>query len=319
MRADGTEVDGPDPMLVWLGSPRSTEPALVGLKTSHLSSLAGSFPVPGGFCVTTRAFTACAGSSTMPAALVAAITEAYLWLAQTSPAVAVRSSAVDEDGHSASFAGQLTSTLNVEGADAVIAAIATTWRSADSEAALAYRLARGLDTSAAPVAVIVQRLVRADSSGVAFSIDPVSGDPNRVVVNATWGLGESLVNGAVAPDRLVADKATLALISEELGAKERMTILTPSGVRDVATPSFLRAGPALTADQRTAVFALTRDLETWLGWPVDIEFAFGPAGLSLLQCRPVTTAAGDQPRTGDGVSGTEAPGAGPHGPTTDLA
>lgn len=303
MRTDGSSVRSDGPAIVWLGQAGSTEPTLVGLKTAHLSDLAGAFPVPNGFCVTTVAYRACRGSLAAHPGMAAAITDAYQRLAQSGAEVAVRSSAVDEDGDAASFAGQLTSTLNVEGSDAVIDAIETTWRSGASEAVMAYRRSHGLGTTPAPVAVLVQRQVRADSSGVAFSIDPVSGDHCHIVVNATWGLGESLVNGSIEPDRLVADKATLALVSEHLGAKERMTIPTTGGVHDVTTPSFLRARAALTSVQRAAVFALARDLEVRHGRPVDVEFAFGPDGLSLLQCRPVTTdACRSQPRDHDLVS-----------------
>lgn len=303
-------VRGQEPAIVWLGEVGSTEPTLVGLKTAHLSDLSHPFPVPDGFCVTTTAYRSSRGSLAAHPALVASITDAYLRLAGTGGGVAVRSSAVDEDGDAASFAGQLTSTLNVEGVDALIAAIETTWRSGASESVMTYRRSHGLGATPAPVAVLVQRLVRADCSGVAFSIDPVSGDNTLIVVNATWGLGESLVNGAIEPDRLVADKATLTLVSERMGAKERMTIPTAGGVRDVTTPSFLRARAALTTDQRAAVFALARDLETRLGRPVDVEFAFGPDGLSLLQCRAVTTGAlGEAQRPESGVDGRGVDGA----------
>lgn len=289
MRSDGREAIARAPLVVWLGEPRSTEPALVGHKAAHLSTLSRHFPVPVAFCVTTQAYRACAESLSAGAGLRQAIAEAYTSLAESSPAVAVRSSAADEDSADASFAGQLTSSLNVQGVAAVIDALETTWRSANSDAARAYRRSLGLDAAAMPVAVLVQRLVHADASGVSFSVDPVSADKTRIVVNATWGLGESLVNGSVDPDRLVADKATLSLISEELGAKERMTVPAAAGVYEVPTPSFLRSRPVLSPEERQRVFALTRDLELRLGWPVDVEFAIGPAGLSLLQCRPITT------------------------------
>lgn len=296
MRTDGSALGTASPHVVWLGDPRCTDPGLVGPKAAHLSRLSHRYPVPTAFCVTAAAFRSCAASLTVDEKLRAVIAEAYTRLAQSGAAVAVRSSALEEDSRDASFAGQLASHLNVNGVDAVVTALEATWRSSYSESALVYRRAHDLATSH-EVAVLVQRLVHADASGVAFSLDPVTGDSLRVVINATWGLGESLVNGTIDPDRYVFDKSTLALLAAEVGTKERMTIASDpagygTGTREVATPTFLRSRPALSPEEQSAVATLTRDLEVQLGWPVDVEFAFAPEGLSLLQCRPVTTSSG---------------------------
>ena len=292
MSSDGFTSGPAPPQVVWLDDPRCMDPRLVGPKAAHLSRLSRHYPVPSGFCVTAAAFRTCAVSLTVDEKLRAVIADAYARLAQSGAAVAVRSSAVDEDGRDASFAGQLASHLNVHGVDAVIVALEATWRSSHSQSVRAYRRDHDLAGSQ-EVAVLVQRLVYADASGVAFSLDPVSGDAQRIVVNATWGLGESLVNGTIEPDRYVFTKSTLALVTAEVGTKERMTIASGSagystGTTQVTTPTFLRSRPALSPQQQAAAATVTRDLEAQLGWPVDVEFAFGPEGLSLLQCRPVT-------------------------------
>jgi pyruvate, water dikinase len=127
----------------------------------------------------------------------------------TERAVAVRSSAVGEDGAAASFAGQYTSILNVYGMDTILAAIATVWASGQIEAARQYR-ARMEIAGRARVAVILQAFVRAEVAGVLFTVDPLSGSGERWIVEASWGLGEAVVSGLVTPDRYIISHRSLA-------------------------------------------------------------------------------------------------------------
>jgi rifampicin phosphotransferase len=281
--------------VLWLGDARCGDVALVGPKAAHLSALTESHPVPEGFCVTADAYRAAGGDGTIPASLAQEIGAAYARLvgdlgpdADPDP-VAVRSSALDEDGPAASFAGQHDTFLNIVGLDALLDAIARTWRSLGAEGALAYRRAHGLPTEGLALAVLVQRLVVADASGVAFSIDPVTGRDDRIVINAGWGLGESMVGGTVTPDTWRIDKATLETIETTPSEKARMTVAVDGGTREVAVPAFLRSRPALDPEQLREVAALARALEAEQGWPVDVEFAYGHGRLHLLQCRPVTS------------------------------
>jgi rifampicin phosphotransferase len=280
--------------IVSLGDVRCMDPALVGPKAAHLSALAESHPVPDGFCITAEAYRAAQGEG-LPTELAQAIGSAYARLvgdlgpgAEPDP-VAVRSSGIDEDGASASFAGQHETILNVVGLEALLDAVERTWRSLRSEGALAYRRAHGLPVEGMALAVLVQRLVVADASGVAFSVDPVGGRSDRIVVNAGWGLGESMVGGTVTPDTWSVDKATLEPVETTLSEKGRMTVAVAGGTREVTVPKFLASRPSLTPEQLRDVAALARTLETEQGWPVDVEFAFGHGRLHLLQCRPVTT------------------------------
>jgi phosphoenolpyruvate synthase/pyruvate phosphate dikinase len=287
--------------VVWLGDPDSLDPAVVGPKAAHLAALAAAHDVPAGFCVTAAAFRDAAvgargdgGDRSYDAtydALRAAVADAYERLVADDPTggyVAVRSSAVDEDGAVASFAGQHDTVLNVRGADAVLAALEASWASLRSEAALAYRRQHALEAHDLALAVLVQRMVWADAAGVAFSVDPISGAVGTVVVTASWGLGESVVGGTVTADTWRLDKADLRVLEASVGEKERMVIPSEDGTRDVAVPGFLRARPALDDEQLRAVADVTRSLERERGWPVDVEFAWRDGRLALLQCRPVT-------------------------------
>jgi phosphoenolpyruvate synthase/pyruvate phosphate dikinase len=219
------------------------------------------------------------------------VAAAYERLAQDDPQggyVAVRSSAVDEDGAEASFAGQHDTVLNVRGAKAVLEAVVATWASLRSETALAYRRERGIGEDDLALAVLVQRMVWADAAGVAFSVDPISGVDGTVVVTAAWGLGESVVAGTVTADTWRLDKDDLRVLEASVAEKVRMVIPSEDGTQEVAVPRFLRSRPALDDAQLRAVAEVTRVLERERGWPVDVEFAWRDDRLALLQCRPVT-------------------------------
>ncbi|MFA7297379.1 MAG: PEP/pyruvate-binding domain-containing protein, partial [Dehalococcoidia bacterium] len=245
-------------------------------------------PVPAGFALPDLP----AAIEALPADLAAEVRAAYANLAahvgEAEPAVAVRSSALDEDGAAASFAGQHATELNVRGAEAVLASIIRCCASARSEAALAYRAAHGLDADAIRVAVLVQHLVPAEAAGVAFSANPISGDRTEVVLNVAWGLGEAVVSGLVTPDMFVID-ASDDLVVREIATKETMTVRTDAGTEHVAVPEAQRDAPSLTDAQAVELAHLARDLERRMGWPVDIEFAVADGVLHLLQCRPITT------------------------------
>jgi pyruvate,water dikinase len=279
------------PLVLALGDPRAADPALVGPKAAHLSVLSATHPVPPGFCLTADAYRRAEREGGIDPHLSRAIVEAYAGLvgeASPPPPVAVRSSALDEDGPAASFAGQHETILGVVGLDGVLEAIERTWASLRSDVALAYRRDHGLPEDGLALAVLVQRLVVADASGVAFSVDPVSGRRDRMIVNATWGLGESLVAGHVTPDGWTLDKADLRVVENRPSEKAKMTVLTGDRTRELAVPTFLRDRPALADADVVAVATLTRDLEAHQGWPVDVEFAIADGALHLLQCRPVT-------------------------------
>lgn len=295
--------------VVWLGEPLAADAGLVGPKAAHLARLASAHPVPPGFCLTAEAYRIAAREGGLNERLVRQVSEAYERLIDGNGhrAVAVRSSAIDEDGPSASFAGQHDTHLNVEGLEAVLTAIDGTWRSLRSDAAMAYRRRHGLGVDGLALAVLVQRMVPADVAGVAFSVDPVSGRRDRIVVSASWGLGESVVGGTVTPDEWTLDKETLAVENTRHADKRRMTVAAPGGTREVDVPSFLRLRPSLSDEQVRNVADHARRLEAFYGWPVDVEFAYSGGAFHLLQCRPVTTLPRDEPLAGASDAGAPKP------------
>lgn len=292
-----------DHTLCWLGEPRCSEQSLVGGKAAHLSRLAATYRVPPGFCLTADAYEQTslnalasgelAPESSISPALRAAVAAAYeqlaLRCAEAMPRVAVRSSAIDEDSGAASFAGQHESYLNRVGVDEICEAIAHCWASAHSARALAYRRQQGLGSDDIRVAVLVQQLVAADVAAIVFSANPVTGDRNQIMVNASWGLGESIVGGTATPDVFIVDKADLRIVARELGAKERLTVARPGGTREVDTPGLLRTQFSLDDARVMDLARLGISLEAEMGWPVDVECAYQGDMLYLLQCRPITT------------------------------
>jgi pyruvate, water dikinase len=280
--------------ILWLGDRACDDPARVGGKAAHLRRLTADYRVPPGFCLTAAAFDpAHSVDAPLPTALAAVLAAAYEALSRRvdlpDVPVAVRSSALDEDGDLASFAGQHETELNLVGFDDVLGAVARCWASGRNERAMAYRKQQGIDTEEVRLAVLVQQLVTADTSAVVFSANPVSGNRDEVVVTASWGLGESVVAGTVTPDTWVVRKADLAVKEERIGAKERMTVAVTGGTREVSVPRLLRERASLSSVQVAELAELAVKLEETMGRPVDIETAFAGDLLYLLQCRPITT------------------------------
>ena len=279
--------------IVWLGDNASHDPRCVGPKAAHLSRLVGAYCVPAGFCLSADAYRRAGPLGCVTPELRRAVTEAYERLASLSgvaqPRVAVRSSAVDEDGPLASFAGQHETLLNVIGVDALLEAIEHSWASARNEQALAYRKQHGLSVDDIGLAVLVQLLIMSDVSGVMFSANPVSGRREELMVSASWGIGESIVGGTVTPDTWILQRDTLELLAERLGDKRRMTVAISDGTREVDVPRRMHHQPSLSISQVQEVARLGQRLEALKGWPVDIEFAYAGGQLYLLQCRPITT------------------------------
>ena len=203
--------------------------------------------------------------------------------------VAVRSSVVDEDGTIVSFAGIHETYLNVAGTEAILQAIVRCWESARSPRALEYRRQQGLSLENVQLAVLVQQLIVSDVSIVAFSMNPITLNRAEVMINASWGLGESLVSGTVTPDTFVVRKSDLEVTSQTIADKGRMTVAVSGGTREVDVPRFLRSEACLSKEQLIEVAQLVLSLEATMGYPVDVECAYADGKLYLLQCRPITT------------------------------
>jgi pyruvate,water dikinase len=209
--------------------------------------------------------------------------------------LAVRSSATAEDLPDLSFAGQQDTFLNVVGPDALVAAVVDCWSSLWTARAIGYRARAGIAPDEVALAVIIQRLVSAQVSGVLFTANPLTGQRGQTVIDATYGLGEALVSGQVEPDHVVADRASGAVVAYTTGAKATRTITRPSGgVETVAAPEQATSERApsercLTEEQVKALVALGNRVQQVYGQPQDLEWAIADGTLYLLQARAVTS------------------------------
>ncbi|HTU20373.1 MAG TPA: PEP/pyruvate-binding domain-containing protein, partial [Gemmataceae bacterium] len=245
---------------------------------------AAGLPVPPGFCITTAAYRRLYGQSpTSDPSLLEQLRSAYHHLGGS---VAVRSSATAEDSAAASFAGQQETILGVQGETALCAAVARCWESLHSERAVAYRRDRGISAEGLAMAVVVQRLVAAEVAGVLFTCDPLDPQGRRMLVEASWGLGESVVSGKVAPDRFHLDRETGKVVEQHIAVKTVQA--TAEGTQPV--PADKQAQPCLDAPQLAELAELGRRVETLYGEPRDVEWAWADGRFWLLQARPITAA-----------------------------
>ena len=275
--------------LLWLGDPKSFDVALVGGKAANLSRLARLYHrVPDGFCIPVTVMDE-AHPLDLRDEITASISDLMACHSLDNFIAAVRSSAVDEDGATASFAGQHETYLNIVGADAIIQAVTRCWESARSDRALEYRRQQGLSLERPQLAVLVQQLVPADVSAVVFSANPVTGSRAEVMINASWGLGESIVGGTVTPDTFIVRKSDLSVTSRTIADKQHMTVSVPGGTHEVEVPRFLRNESSLNDEQVIEMAKLALTLEVTMEHPVDVECAYASRELYLLQCRPITT------------------------------
>jgi len=275
--------------LLWLGDPKSFDAALVGGKAANLSRLARLYHrVPDGFSLPVTVMDE-VHPLDLRDEITAAISDLMNCHSLDNFIAAVRSSAVDEDGATASFAGQHETYLNIVGADAILQAVTKCWESARSEHALDYRRKQGLSVERPQIAVLVQQLVAADVAAVVFSANPVTGNRDEVMINASWGLGESIVGGTVTPDTFIVRKSDLEITQHMISDKQRMTVSTTGGTHEVDVPRFLRNTSSLNEEQVIEMAKLALTLEATMEHPVDIECAYAGGELYLLQCRPITT------------------------------
>ena len=274
--------------IVWLEQAGGVES--VGGKAANLGELVrAGFEVPRGFVVTTEAYHRRNPDGSAPAALAGEIRTAWRELAgDTGARVAVRSSATAEDLAEASFAGQQETFLDVDGADAVVAAVADCWASLFSDRAVAYRRERGVDETGLGIAVVVQLMVAADAAGVMFTANPVTGNRRETVITAARGLGEAVVAGTVNPDTFVIDRDRHAIASFERGEPAVVRPDTSLAADEFAWSAGERP-PRPLSDQRALELAGLGDrVEAHFGVPQDIEWALDATGFHLLQARPIT-------------------------------
>jgi pyruvate,water dikinase len=243
------------------------------------------------------AITAQIEAASVPPALEEAIRDSYAELEKASGsgslAVAVRSSGESEDLAGASFAGQYDTFLWIRGVDDVLTHVRKCWAGMFGPAVLTYRPEATADAALADhgICVGVQQMVEARSAGVMFTLDPVTGDRSKVVVEGCWGLGEGVVGGGVTPSRFVVDKVTFEIVRRELIPQESAYGVDPAtgtvGLVPVAEER--RAAPCLTDEEIDTLVKLAKRIERHRGAPQDIEWAVDEEDqVHVLQVRPET-------------------------------
>lgn len=209
--------------------------------------------------------------------------------------VAVRSSATAEDLPDASFAGQQDTYLWVTGLTDVLHKIRECWASLYTDRAISYRAANAISDEGLSMAVGVQKMVNARTAGVAMTIDPSNGDRSKIVVDASWGLGELVVSGEVTPDNFILDKVMLSVVRRTISDKHEELVPDPdsAGLLRREVDGARRLQPSLSDDELATVARLAKTAERYYGCPQDIEWALDAdlppgANIVLLQSRPET-------------------------------
>jgi pyruvate,water dikinase len=231
-------------------------------------------------------------NSPLPEELQAEIFAAHAALCREGPnlPLAVRSSATTEDAEDASFAGLQDTYLWVTGAEATLHSVRSCWASIYSVPSIAYRRKRGIPEAKVAMAVVVQRMVDARSSGVMFTRSPLTGDRSVITIEGAWGLGSAVVSGEVTPDRFVIAKITGEISVREIRDKHvRHSPAPGGGIIEVKTSEDIRRIPCVSDEELTVLRDIACKVERHYGRPQDIEWAINQSGeIFLLQSRPET-------------------------------
>jgi pyruvate,water dikinase len=309
--------------MIWFADPAGTDHELVGGKGANLGRLANAgFPVPSGFVVATGAYSEHIArikddisealakisyddadalekaveeirgwivSTDMPADIAASVKAAYAELGDVY--VAVRSSGTAEDLEGASFAGLHDTYLDIKGADDVLDAVKRDWASLWTARAVAYRK-RGGFTEFPAIAVVVQTMIASQVSGVMFTGNPLNAATDQIMLNASWGLGEAVVQGITTPDEYIVWHQNLAVLDKSLGSKEVEIVRNPDTGRGTVqrdVDSARREEFTLTDEQASELAEIGAGVqELYEGFPQDIEWGYADGQFYMLQARPVT-------------------------------
>ncbi len=205
--------------------------------------------------------------------------------------VAVRSSATAEDLPNASFAGQQASFLNVKGPAAIITKVLECWASLFTARAIYYRTKNNFEHSKVLIAVVVQKMVNSDKAGVMFSVNPVTGNEEEIMIECSFGLGEAVVSGSISPDQYIVDKKAEEVKQVNISNKNWMYTLDKKTMRNVrlTIPLEKATSQALSDFEIIALAKLAKKIEQHYGRPQDLEYAIEGKNIYIVQSRPITT------------------------------
>lgn len=202
--------------------------------------------------------------------------------------VAVRSSATAEDSSVASWAGELESYLNTT-QETLLANVKRCWASLFTPRAIVYRNEKGMRDTHVSVAVVVQKMIQSEVSGISFTVHPVTKDANQMIIEACWGLGEYIVGGIVTPDSYVIDKRDGSLIDVNVAEQEVMLKRGANGNDEVKVPSEIKDKQKIDGGQIAELAEICTSIEKHYGFPCDIEWGMEAGRFYIVQSRPITT------------------------------
>jgi pyruvate,water dikinase len=311
--------------ILWFQEISMADVPSVGGKGASLGEMVNNnFPVPGGFVVTSGAYfkfidemgikdkiissidaidvedtnqleTVSAqireliGKTKMPAQIRTEIIENYKLLSQGNPAlVAVRSSATAEDLPEASFAGQQETYLNIQGEKEVVDAVQRCWASLFTARAVYYRKKQNFETEKVGLCAVIQKMVESEVSGIMFTADP-TGDKNKIIIEAGFGLGETVVSGSITPDNYVIDKNSLRFVKKKINKQEWMLVKEDAENVRINLGAGKASAQKLSDDKVLELAAIGKRIEEHYHKPMDIEWGMEDNTLYIVQARPITT------------------------------
>lgn len=310
--------------VVWLKDITQEHGCLVGRKAFGLATVARSgLLTPDGFCLTVKAYEAFIENNKLDQKIadilgeidpdsveqleeggrqiqrlfegaelrdpvIREIESAYERLGK--PTVAIRSSATVEDMQTASFAGQYESYLYIFGIDNILEAVKRCWGSLWMPRAIRYRSLNDVYSVRIGMAVLIQQMVKADAAGVMFTMNPLNGRTDEIVINASYGLGEAVVDGSITPDIFIIKKHSSSIISRVIGSKEIMVVGDSKGsTQKVSVPVNKQNETSLSNQEILELTSIAREIERLFGSAQDIEWAYAQNSIYVLQARPVTS------------------------------
>jgi pyruvate,water dikinase len=205
-----------------------------------------------------------------------------------APLVAVRSSATAEDSSIASWAGELESYLNIT-SKGLLEAVKNCWSSLFTPRAIFYRFEKKLNDQKVSVAVVIQKMIQSEISGIVFTANPVTEDKNQMIIEAGYGLGEAIVGGKVTPDTYIIAKKKNAILDKNISEQKMMIVKNQKGTKEVAVSKIKQTKQKISDKKILELAEICQCIEKHYGKSQDIEWAFEKGKFYITQSRPITT------------------------------